>query len=395
MRERMLFLYARNRPPEDLEETARTRSLLDILLEKFDIDLLEYCQDSQGDYSRIGSELKVHTINRTTGPERSLLNPLHKLHSRAGLTRTDKNLRSEIAEMCKLNAYSHVFISRGLLGKCIDIVSSLLPDAKIIADAFRMESRHLEAGAVGKRGLSRRYYELNAALTRREERKLLTKSSLLLTASGWDALSFKALSFADAGKVHVVPQSVHLRDYSYHEPVSKENGVVLHWYMHTSQGKNAALIFHRKIYPLIKAKVPDCRCFIAGGDGEIHPEVLALSKEDPSVVIVQEGEDVNVYIRKARAVVGLLREGCGGQLKILEAWALRTPVVTSLKGSEELNCQPGRNILLASTMGEMAEQVAGLLQTPEHGSIIADAAYRTLLADYEADIVKAKVLKLV
>jgi glycosyltransferase involved in cell wall biosynthesis len=272
-------------------------------------------------------------------------------------------------------------------------VSSLLPEAKIITDAFRLESRHSEGRAAGKRGFTRRYHELNAALIRREERKLMNKSDLLLTVSEWDALSFKALSFADAGKVHVVPHSINLNEYHYPEALPKENGVALHWNMHTGQGKTAALVFYKKVYPLIKAKVPDCRCYIVGE--EVHPEILALAKDDPSVEIMQEGQDANEYIRRAKAVLGLLREGCGGQPKILEAWALKTPVVTSQKGSEELLCHPGRNILLANTMGEMAEHVVKLLQTPELGSIIADQAYRTLLKHYEADSIKSKVLSLV
>lgn len=393
MREKMLFLSARGHDPEDFEGAIRTDNFLDILLDRFDIDLLEYCRSSRDNAFRAEPAVKVHILNGTVTPGRAPLNSLNRLHSRAGLANTDRALRAEITKMCKLNAYSHVFISRGLLRNCIDMLSTLLPDAKIITDAFRLESRHPKGGADGKRGFTRRYYEWNTALARREDRRLLNKSSLLLTVSEWDALWFKALSFADAGKVHVVPHVIQLNKYECHEPVIKENGVVLHWNMHTSQGKNAALIFYKKVYPLIKAKVPDCRCYIAGG--EVHPEVLALAKDDPSVVIMPEGQHANEYIRRAKAVLGLLREGCGGQPKILEAWALKTPVVTSQKGSEDLNCEPGRNILLANTMGEMAEHVVRLLQTPELGSIIADQAYRTLLKHYEADQIKAKVLSLV
>ncbi|MNI73881.1 hypothetical protein D3C73_1299200 [compost metagenome] len=162
--------------------------------------------------------------------------------------------------------------------------------------------------------------------------------------------------------------------------------------MNTSQGRNTALLFHKKIYPLVKAKVPDCKCYIVGRG--IHPEVAALAKQDPSVLIVEEGNAYE-YIRRVKAVAGSLREGCGGQLRILEAWALRTPVVTSVKSAEGLDCEPDRNILLAGTTGEFADHLVKLLQTPELGSIIADQAYRTLLKHYEAGNVKAKVLSLV
>ncbi|KUP21447.1 glycosyltransferase [Paenibacillus sp. DMB5] len=70
-------------------------------------------------------------------------------------------------------------------------------------------------------------------------------------------------------------------------------------------------------------------------------------------------------------------------------------VVTGQKSAEGLNCEPGRNILLAGTTGEMADQVLRLMQTPELGPIIADQAYRTLQKHYEAGNVRAKVLSLV
>lgn len=43
MREKMLFLSAHHHYPEDFEREIRTENYLGILLERFDIDLLEYC----------------------------------------------------------------------------------------------------------------------------------------------------------------------------------------------------------------------------------------------------------------------------------------------------------------------------------------------------------------
>ncbi|MNN58675.1 hypothetical protein D3C81_1737340 [compost metagenome] len=167
---------------------------------------------------------------------------------------------------------------------------------------------------------------------------------------------------------------------------------MLHWDMHTIQGKNAALIFHEKVYPLIQAEVPDVQCYIAGA---VDSEVRALSKADPSVKIIEDTGLAGEYIRRSKAVIACLDEGCGGQKKILEAWALRTPVVTSPRGAEALICENGRDILLAGTAMEIAEQTVMLLQTPELASLISDRAYRTLLNHYEVKNVKAKVLSLV
>ncbi|MNC07482.1 hypothetical protein D3C75_550340 [compost metagenome] len=393
MREKMLYLSARNRgPEEDVEEEARTEGMIRILMERFDIDLLEFCRSGRNTQLRPDPALRIHAVTPAPRPHMILSNSLNKLRGSAFHTETDKDLQAEIRRLCKSNAYTHVFITRNLPGSCIDLLSSLLPDAVIITDAQRQESRQAESKAAGKRGLSRRYHMLNAVLSRRDERRLMNKTGLLLTASEWEALSFKALSFADAGKVHVIPQFIDLDDYAYDDPAIKEDAVLLHWNMHTSQGRDAALTFYKKIYPLVKEKVPHCKCYIVAR--EIHPEVAALAKLDSSVIVV-DGGDAYEYIRRSKAVIASMREGCGGQRRILEAWALRTPVVTGVKSAEGLTCEPGRNILLAGTTGEIADQVLKLLQTPELGAIIADQAYRTLLKHYEAGNVKAKVLSLV
>ncbi|QUL53816.1 glycosyltransferase [Paenibacillus tritici] len=396
MRERMLFLSARSHSPEDTEGYIRTKNFLDILLERFDIDLLEYSHLRRETPVLRNPALTVHQVKQPAAARRSLLFRLKRPRSEVAVTGNGKSLRAAITEMCRLHSYSHVFVAHGMLGN-MDLVSSLLPEAVIVTDVRRFGGRQPQSRTAAGHGISRGYYKLNAALVRREVRRLMTKTSLLLTATEGEALSFKAVSFADAGKVHVVPPYIDLDELPYcaNGHTFKDNSIVLHWDMDSTHGKNAALLFFRKVYPLIQAEVPDFRCYIISG--KVHPEVAAAAQKDSSIVITGTGEAEQSagYIRRARAVVVSLSEGCGSQVKILEAWALRTPVVSSLNGSEELICEPGRNILLAGTPAAFADHLVRLLTMPELGSIIADQAYRTLSEHYAADGVKAKVLNLV
>ncbi|ETT72226.1 group 1 glycosyl transferase [Paenibacillus sp. FSL R7-277] len=395
MRERMLFLSARSHTPGDREGDIRTENFLNMLLERFDIDLLEYCYHRRETQILRSPALTVHQVKRPASTRRSLLFPLNRLRKDASMIGNDKSLRAVITEMCSQHAYSHVFVSYAMLGNGLDLVASLLPGAVIVTDARRAGGIRVQSRAAGKRGISTGYRKLNDALIRREERRLMNKTSLLLAASEDEALSFKALSFADAGKVHVVPPYINLSapPYAAAGDTAKDNSIVLHWNMYSTDGKNAALLFFKKVYPLIRAAVPDIRCCIISR--EVHAEVAAAVRNDSSILIISEAIQTADYIRRARAVVASCCEDCGAQSSILEAWALRTPVVSSLKGSEELLCEPGRNILLAGTTADTADHLIRLLTTPELGSIIADQAYRTLSRHYAADGVKAKLLSLV
>ncbi|WP_238652093.1 glycosyltransferase [Paenibacillus piscarius] len=360
MKEKMLFLSARRHATEqDKEEDHRTKNILGILQERFDIDLLEDCCSS-----RSGSI---------------------------------KPLRTALSERCRLQTYSHVFIPYNMPGTTLDLVASLLPGAFIITDARRAAGSETGRQTDGVNGFSRGYHKLNAALRRREEQRVLSRTGLLLTATEWDALSYKALSFADANKVHVIPPCIDLNKppYNEHDKVSRENSVILRWNTNTVQGREQALVFIESIYPLVKAAVADSSCYIISISGNVHPEVAAAVQRDSSLKIIGEAEEAAGYMRRARAVVASLEEGCGDPANILEAWAHRTPVVSSLTGAEALFCEPGRNILLAETTDAYAEHLVRLLTMPELGSIIADQAYRTLRKHYTADSVRKKLLNLI
>ncbi|KGE18301.1 glycosyltransferase family 4 protein [Paenibacillus wynnii] len=364
MRKRMLFLSAKNLQTEDLEREIRQRGILGILLERFNIDLLTYGNGDLEYSTHCGPALVIHRVR--------------------------KGMNGTIKELCQSNEYSHVFISHSLLGNCINLIKHILPDATIITDAYRSDSDQPVKITFKNMAI---HHKLNAARARWNEQRLMNKTGLLLAVSEWDALLFKALSFKNAPKVHVLPHFIDMNQYNDTEPTSKENMIVLHWNMNTTQGKNAFQKFYHTIYPSVKVKVPDVQCFIVGS--EVSAEVRRLVKEDESVVITGPLADPGRYIRRAKAFIAPLQEGCGSRSKILESWALKTPVVTSYQGSERLICQNNRNILLAHNTIEFAEKVVRLLEDPKLGSIIADRAHQTLLNHYEANSVKAKVFSLI
>lgn len=393
MRERILFLSAQNQSAEDHEGEMRTGSILEILLGKFDIDLLTYGGSDKKLSVDNGTALKVHCINGGSKAWRYLLRPLHKLGSFSDLSHVEKDMKSTIVELCRSNNYKHVFISHSLLGNCIDMVRSLLPEASVITDTYRLNSRAASNGA-GKPSSSNPYMKLNTVRDRRNKRRLMNKTGLLLATSEWDALAFKSLSFEDARKVHVVPHFIKMNEYETFEgPVTKANAMVLHWNMNSKEGKSAAQVFFKKSYPMIKEQVPDIKCYITSS--EVPPEVLTLIKGDASVVVTGALNSSTEYIRHAKAVLVANDEGCEVSKNILEAWALRTPVVTSSTICEKLNCEHNRNILLANTSVDVVGSVLTLLKNPELGAMIADRAYGTLVKNYEMNHVKSKILSLV
>lgn len=393
MKEALLFISAENPYPQDSGGKLRTGNILKLLLAKYEVELITYANSRKTGTAEGLPSLTVHEVERTVSNRRALLRSMYTWRNCSYMSHIDVDMKAKIIELCRRKSYGHVFISHSLLGCCIDIVQRCLPDTVIITDAHNFESGLSAQLAGGKKGIAKVYYSLNAVWTRKDELKLMDKTNVLLATSEEDALAFKALAPSQSHKVYVIPNFIRMEDYRTKTLVPKEQWIILPGNMNYFPNINAALYFYREVYPLVKARVPDIKWYIVGRD--VHPEVAALALKDSSIVITGYVDSMADYIRKAQVVIAPLLEGSGTRLKILEAWALRTPVVSSSKGAEGLLCEHSRNIMIADDPASFASSVTLLLQDHERGIVLADRAYQTLLAHYEAESVKDKLLSLV
>jgi glycosyltransferase involved in cell wall biosynthesis len=113
---------------------------------------------------------------------------------------------------------------------------------------------------------------------------------------------------------------------------------------------------------------PDWTLSLVGSNPS--PAVLAL-RSSPNVEVTGTVGDVRPYYRDALAAIVPLRVGGGTRLKILEAMAAGTPVISTALGAEGLAVSPGENILLTET----AEQWVAALE-----AVSSDGALRSRLA---------------
>jgi sugar transferase (PEP-CTERM/EpsH1 system associated) len=116
--------------------------------------------------------------------------------------------------------------------------------------------------------------------------------------------------------------------------------------------------FAREVLPVLRRRVPAARFWIVGAAPSSLVRALA---ELPGVQVTGRVPDTRPYLAAADVVVAPLRIARGIQNKLLEAMAMARPVVATPEAFEGVRAEPGRDILLASGVGETVQMIADVL----------------------------------
>jgi len=106
-------------------------------------------------------------------------------------------------------------------------------------------------------------------------------------------------------------------------------------------------------------------------------------------------EDVRPYIARGWLSIVPLQTGGGTRLKILESMALRTPVVSTTKGAEGLDVQPGEHLLVADDPQEFTAAVLRILHAPVLRQQLVEKSFDLVQERYNWKTTKPKYLELV
>jgi len=181
----------------------------------------------------------------------------------------------------------------------------------------------------------------------------------------------------------VVPAGV---DTSYFAPgrgKPESNSLVFVGTMDWMPNVEGALWFSDEILPLIKEVLPGIKLYIVGR----NPTRKIKSLEDSNVVVTGYVEDTRIYLTRGEVVIVPLKTGSGMRIKILNAMAMRKPVVSTSIGCEGISVTDGNDILIANDPEEFAERVLTLLRNEDKRRKIARASLDLVEENYRWETV--------
>jgi glycosyltransferase involved in cell wall biosynthesis len=162
-------------------------------------------------------------------------------------------------------------------------------------------------------------------------------------------------------RLRVVPNAVDLDDY---RPPDEARGRQLLFVGNFEHLPNLDALDYllSDVWPQVRRRMPDAELRVVGA--RAGPSVTRYDGRD-GVSVVGAVPETRPYYQRCRALVAPIRAGSGTRLKILEALACATPVVTTTIGAEGIDGIPGRHFLIADTAAQLIDDICRLLGDDE------------------------------
>jgi glycosyltransferase involved in cell wall biosynthesis len=154
---------------------------------------------------------------------------------------------------------------------------------------------------------------------------------------------------------------------------------------------DAMAFFLEAVFPLIRAKRPGVTLRITGRTDGVPLHRLPAGD---GVIFTGYLDDVRPAIAQSQVCVVPLLTGGGTRLKILEAMALGTPVVSTSRGAEGLKVTCGEQILIADEPAAIADAILLLMDDPALRSRLSANGWRVVEKDYSWDMCARKLERL-
>ena len=230
--------------------------------------------------------------------------------------------------------------------------------------------------------LNRLYRRLQAGLMYRLERKAHNHCDVVFHCSRSDLTL--AGRFGGTGKLVCVGNGV---DLGYFTPSVSLRALVptvlfTGTFSYEPNAQAADVLIHT-ILPVIQNVLRDVRLIIAGrAAAGLQMRFGALSS---CVQIVSDPADMRPFFNQAWLTIVPLRSGGGTRLKILEAMAMKVPVISTTIGAEGLNAVDGEVLLIRDEPSELAAAAIELLGDFATRSAIAERAAVWVKRNYSWD----------
>ena len=245
---------------------------------------------------------------------------------------------------------------------------------RVFLDVYNIESAWHRSMAASESGLLAWGHQRFARAALELERYWLPRFDCILATSCSDAKLMQEIS--GEATVAVYPNTLPL---IVPPPRADRPEIIFSGNLEYAPNIAAVRFFHRNVWPALQSRWPELKWkILSKNPGSIRD----ITARDPSVEFTGFVEDAVAVIAQARVAVVPLLAGSGTRIKILEAWAASTPVVSTTIGAEGLEYRDREHLVLADDAESFTAAVSELLSLPVNRERIGAAGRRLYEEQY-------------
>lgn len=383
---KILFITPRLPYPPNRGDRLRYYNFARVLSRDHELHLATFIQSNDetyniGEISSIFSRVEAVLLRPWESYRNMLLGLFSGLPLQVSYFRS-KKMRYRIEKMMSEEKYDAVYVFHlRMASYAINLKGSYK-----ILDLTDAVSLFLLRMANYKRALFKQILLRESKHTRKYEDKIIKLFDECWIISDADK---QALGAGGGGSnVFVVPNGIDT-DHFKPGPLSLDEGknIIFVGYM-GDESVSTVKYFLKKIFPIVRADVPQAKFHIVGAD---PPNEIIKLQKDGNIIVTGYVKDLRPFYNKANVMAAPMLFVAGVQNKILEAMAMEVPVVTSNYGNEGIDAVNGEQIFVEDDPQKFACRVIELLKNVELGKKIGCSAGKFVREKYSWNSVVARM----
>ncbi len=198
---------------------------------------------------------------------------------------------------------------------------------------------------------------IDARRRARIEREAYRRYETIITLTRKDEETLRNESGMSGKRILTLPLAMDLDVFDRSETDRENDRIVLMGSFDADFNRDALIHFIVDVLPLVVERRPHARLDVIGAGIDKRLKDMA----GPNVTFTGYVEDINSHLGRCALMVLPLRYGGGVRIRMLEAAAMGTPVVSTPTGIAGMNLVDGRDYIEASTPVDMADNVLRLM----------------------------------
>jgi glycosyltransferase involved in cell wall biosynthesis len=369
---RALFLSPESPYPSIGGGPLRSASLLEYLSRRFSVHAIIFRERGGPDPKRAFPSGHIDRLDSIDLPYHSkapvarlIRNSVRLLRARPPLMDRFSGFQESVSGLLAGEKYEVAIVEHFW---CAPYLEQVQPHAgRVVLDLHNIESAWHQSLAACAHAVNAYALERFGITARGLERKWLPEFDAILVTSPAEARRARELGAQDV--ITVYPNALP----EIPAPLRQEKDeIVFSGNLEYAPNINAVRFFRDRIWPRLRER-SSVEWKILGKNPDA---IRKLVKNDSRIALTGFVEDAIGALATSQVAVVPVLCGSGTRIKILEAWAAGTPVVSTSFGAEGLDGKDGEHLLIRDQPDSFADAVLHLLSSPEDRARIGRAGRR-------------------